>query len=415
MVTSCGRRVCAAFRLRFFALLALLFTIGVSVGCDKIALTAPTNTTITLFANAQTVPLNGETEVTASVIEPAGTPVQNGTLVTFAANIGNLDPREARTHDGKATVRFLAGQISGTARISAFSGPARATDIEVLVGGTAANRIVLNAAPPSVPSSGGTVEILATVLDAQGNRMSNIPVSFSTSAGALEHTTVTTDGIGEARTRLTTTREATVTATAGAAPAQTVTIRVNAAPTISLAVSTQTPTAGQVVQFTVSTSIGQNGAVVRDVTINFGDGERLSLGALSGSATVSHVYDEDGTYTVTATAIDAEGERTSVSNVVIVQPRTPLVVTLLNDSLPVVGVPTLIRVQVTPTTARIVRYEYDFGDGTTSVLNSPTTEHVYTTPGLKTLRVTAITDDGQRGTGQSQLVVTATGSTAVGR
>src|SRR5262245_52241109 len=77
-------------------------------GCDKVPLLAPSGTVITLFPVTNTVALGGEVEITATVIEQgvaqtppatppangtpttpatptagAGTPVQNGTLVTF--------------------------------------------------------------------------------------------------------------------------------------------------------------------------------------------------------------------------------------------------------------------------------------------------------------------------------------------
>jgi hypothetical protein len=393
----------APLRSRGSVLALLLVLAGVGVACDKVGLTAPTNTTITLFANATTVPLNGVTEITASVIEPAGTPVQNGTEVTFTASIGSIDPREARTQDGKVTARFTAGGTSGTAKIGAFSGSAKATEIELKVGGSAANRILLNAAPATVPSSGGSAEVLATVLDESGNRVSGVPVSFTTSAGSLSQTSVLTDGNGEARTILTTNREATVTATAGAASAQTVTVRVNTAPTITVTLSTQTPVAGQPVVFSVN--VTANGAAIREVTLDFGDRDRLSLGALTGSTTVSHTYEEAGTYTVTATATDVSGERSTTITVINVQPATPLVVTLTTDSQPLVNTPTSIQVRVSPESTLIARYEYDFGDGTTAVLNSSQTNHIYTSVGRKTIRVTAVTVDGRRATGQTEILV----------
>jgi PKD repeat protein len=389
-------------------LVVLASAILAAAACDKVALTAPTDTTITLFASANTVPLGGSMEVTASVIEPAGTAVQNGTLVTFTSSIGSIDPREARTKDGKATVRFIAGNTSGTATISAFSGSARATaDLELKVGGSAASRIVVSASPNAVPSGGGSVQVIATVFDADGNRVPGVPVSFSTDAGSLAQAVVVSDTNGEARVALTTTREATVTVNAGAASAATVRVIVNAAPTVNISVTTANPTANQQVVFSVSAGAGTNGAPVRDVVIDFGDGDRLSLGTIgSGAVSVPHIYDEPGTYRVTVTATDASGERTSMNTIVIVAPPVPLTLAFQAfDPTPVVGAVTTVRVQVTPTTAQIARYEYDFGDGTSAVLNTNSTTHVYTTPGPKTIRVTAVTVDGQRGTIEGQINV----------
>ena len=56
-------------------------------------------------------------------------------------------------------------------------------------------------------------------------------------------------------------------------------------------------------------------ANIRDVTIDFGDGESQSLGAISGSTTIQHTYNEAGTYTVRATAIEASGFTETVVDV----------------------------------------------------------------------------------------------------
>ena len=92
-------------------------------------LTAPTGSTVTLFTNTTILPVNGTAEITATVLEAAGTFVQNGTVVTFTTTLGTLDPAEARTKNGKATVRLLAGTRSGRATVRAFSG---STDVAAI-------------------------------------------------------------------------------------------------------------------------------------------------------------------------------------------------------------------------------------------------------------------------------------------
>ena len=102
--------------------------VGLAVGlaavgatsCDKMPLSAPTESIITLFANSTSVGLNGSVDITATVIESAGTPVQNGTVVTFTTTLGTIDPVEARTNNGKATVRLLAGTQVGHGRGSSL-------------------------------------------------------------------------------------------------------------------------------------------------------------------------------------------------------------------------------------------------------------------------------------------------------
>src|SRR6185436_7303951 len=106
-------------------------------GCDKVPLLAPTGSVITLIPSASGVGLNSELTITATVIENgvasggsggstsrsgAGTPVQNGTLVTFTTTVGRIEPAEARTHNGQVTVKLVTGTTSGLATITAYSG-----------------------------------------------------------------------------------------------------------------------------------------------------------------------------------------------------------------------------------------------------------------------------------------------------
>ncbi len=400
--------------------LVTVVAVALAGGCDKVPLTAPTGSTITLFSSTSYVPVSGTAEITATVIEQAGTAVQNGTSVSFITSLGIIDPQEARTSNGKVTVRFVAGTQSGTARISAFSGAAsssgstsggtggtvspRSASVEIKVGGAAATRLVLSATPGTVPSTGGTVELLATVLDADGNRIPGVPVSFTTTAGTLSSASVNTDGNGEARTTLTTARRATVSATAGTVTPQSLTIEVATAPTIRITPPT-TAIAGQSAVFTLAVSTGTNGTPVRDVTVDFGDGQRMSLG--SDPTSVAHVYAEAGTYTVTATATDTAGEKSSTSAVVVVRAAAPLIVRIGGDTQPRANAPASFTVTVTPADTQVVSYQFDFGDGQAATVNSPQITHVYTTVGPRTLSVTVTTADGQRAFAQLELVVRA--------
>ena len=69
----------------------------VTVACDKVPLTSPTGSTITLSVNQTTVPINGTIEVVAAVIEAGGTAVHDGTSVTFTGGLGTFTPLEAQT------------------------------------------------------------------------------------------------------------------------------------------------------------------------------------------------------------------------------------------------------------------------------------------------------------------------------
>src|SRR3954471_1176724 len=92
--------------------------------CDKAPLLAPTSSTISVTAPTRVLPLGGSTEISAYVIEQAGTAVQNGTSVRFTTSLGRVDPVDVETHNGMATTTFFAGDVSGVAEVRATSGNA---------------------------------------------------------------------------------------------------------------------------------------------------------------------------------------------------------------------------------------------------------------------------------------------------
>src|SRR5438477_617784 len=92
-------------------LLAAGLTALVAVGCDKVQLTAPASSTITLTTPTRTLPTGGSTELSAQVVEQGGTPVQNGTTIRFTTSLGRVDPVETQTRNGVATTMFFAGDV----------------------------------------------------------------------------------------------------------------------------------------------------------------------------------------------------------------------------------------------------------------------------------------------------------------
>lgn len=302
------------------ALLTLSLVLATAfTACDKVPLLAPTQSVITLSINTTTLPVNGSAEIVATVTESAGTPVQNGTTVTFTSSVGVVEPREARTEGGIARVTFRAGSQSGTARIGAFSGATRATEVEILVGGAAAQTVTVRAEPSTVPPTGGTVQVIAIVTDVAGNRLPGAPVVFSSDTGLLGSNSGATDSTGEARTTLTTSRQAIVRANVAGKEGQ-ATITVTDLPSVTVSVSPATPLVGLPTVFTVTPGSAANGNPVRSVTLDFGDGTPpASLGTITSATPVSHVYNRADTYTVTATITDSAGQRTINSIIVVVQ------------------------------------------------------------------------------------------------
>ena len=375
---------------------------GFLVGCDTAPLTAPTDSAVTLFANNTVVALNGSVEITASVTEPGGIPVQNGTQVVFTTTLGSIEPAEARTSSGRATVRLNAGAASGLAQVRAFSGGAQAEALEIRVGAAAATTLTVSAAPSAVGPNGGTVEIQAVATGENNQRLPGVPVTFGTNAGSLSSTTVITDSNGEARTFLTTTREATVTATVGSVSATT-TVRVTTRPVITLTGPTTAVGEGETTTFTVNVQTQANGDAIRDVVIDFGDGERRSLGALTGSRTVQKVYARKGTYPVTVSVFDTGNETTTATTTVTVEERVINVTLTATPANPVAN--SVVQFTATATGANVVTYNWNLGDGDTRVTTGNTTSKVYGSAGRRRVTVEVVNAVGQRGQGIIEILV----------
>ena len=285
----------------------------VAVACDTVPLTAPSGSALTITAGSTFVPTGGTTEVTAFVAEQSGTAVQNGTTVHFATNLGRMDPVDAQTKNGYATATFHAGDSSGVADITATSGgvgggtpstgngdgngttttTTSSNTVRITVGAAAVETVLLAANPGSVPSEGGTVDLLATVTAANGRSLQGLLVTFASSEGTLSSSTATTDSNGQARVTLTTNRNATVTASAGAK--QSTAVTVTRRDPASVATATLTATAGtpvvgsgQSFSFTATVNVSPADPAIQATRFEwaFGDGSSITT---NGPST-SHVY-----------------------------------------------------------------------------------------------------------------------------
>jgi len=410
---------------RLVALTALVA--AVAGACDKAPLLAPTNSTISVSAPTRTLPLGGTTEITAYVVEQAGTPVQNGTTVRFTTSLGRLDPVEAQTRNGVATTTFFAGDTSGVAEVRAVSGaagagastgtttpgtsgtPATSTStsgnaVQITVGAAAVDNISVRTNPATVSQNGGTVEVIATVLATGGRALSGVTVTFSADRGTLSSTTAVTDANGAARVNLTTNAATNVTATAAGKTPATAKVTAQPGPSVTLTCASAssgnctTLNVGDVAAFSVAR--GQTTSNIRSATLEFGDGTSVNLGNLSGSATISHQYTQAGTYTVRVTATDVNGEVSTSTLVVVVQEVVSVSLTLSN--------PTSRRIDAEATiigcTAQ--RFDWNFGNGATPSSFSTagnSASSTYATGGTKTVIVSARCTDGRTAQTSSQL------------
>src|SRR5437667_11149913 len=184
-----------------------------TVSCEKVPLLAPSSASSTLTASATVLPLNGTTDLTAQVLEQAGSPPHSGTHVIFTTTLGSVQPPEAETDlNGRVVVKFHAGTASGTATIIASSGGAGSTGtttgtgstatttdsrtVKIAIGSAAVGSISVGANPPIVRATGGSSTIVANVVDANRNMLANVPVTFTTDAGSLSASVVNTDQNG---------------------------------------------------------------------------------------------------------------------------------------------------------------------------------------------------------------------------
>jgi hypothetical protein len=417
------------------AMLAAIAILSSAAACDKVPLLAPTGTVITLFPTAPSVPLNGEIEIVATVIENgvaapapttpgtgtggtpppatpttttgagAGTPVQNGTLVSFTSSIGRIEPAEARTNNGQVRVRFISTGQSGVATITAFSGGASGRLENLRVGAAAAERLLITATPQTLGPAGGSATIAARVEDVSGSGVPGVSVSFTADNGSLSSSSATTDETGTARTTLSTSRITKVTANVAGKTAE-VTVGVNPRTGVTLAAPTTPVSAGVPATFTVGVGTTAN---VTDVTINFGDGTSRSLGALSGSTTIQHTYNEAGSYPVSVTATEASGFTERVSTSITILPGQPPAVTITaSNNNPAPGETVIFTATVTGATSTILRYEWNFGRAAVPPTASTTGNRAtasYLTSGTSIITVRVIQSTGPSGEGQTAIVV----------
>jgi len=425
--------------MRTAAGLLLLVSLA-TAGCDQAQLLAPTKSTITVSAPTRVLPTGGSTEVSALVVEQAGTPVPNGTTVRFTTSLGRVDPVEAQTRNGVATTTFHAMNTSGVARITAVSGAATAASdnanvVEITVGAAAVSTVTLRASPGSVGPSGGTVELIATVVADNGRALEGIPVTFNADQGTLSAPTATTNASGEARTTLTTSQQTVVSATAGTKTSSNVTVSMRSGPIVSItcapasgtgncaAVQASSTNNTATVLFTVTRPTGSS--TLRTATLDFGDGTSQALGNLAGgTATITHTYSgPDGStaraYTATVTAVDINGETAAASTTVIVTPKptpTPINVTITTES----GTATENGQRWTFTAnhtgggesgtgdATIQQYRWDFGDGKGAETSGKTVSHVYATRTTETkyvVTVTVRTPDNRTASATTEILV----------
>jgi adhesin/invasin len=416
--------------MRRAALLSAFLLLAGVAACERVPLLAPAGSTITLTSASNALAANGTAQLTAQVLEAAGTPPHTGTHVVFTTTLGTIQPSTTETDvNGRAVAIFRAGNASGTATITASSGSASvssANAVKIAVGMAAVGGLGLSASPATLPAAGGSSTLAARVIDINGNLLPGVFVGFTSDFGTINPSSSSTDDNGVASATLTTTRTSKVTATAGIGTAGTsgstgttaqskdVTVTVNIGPTISLGSITSPAFAGQPVSVTVTiTAPGATQSPVRSTVLQWGDGSQTAIG--SSTTVATHVYSSPGTYTMTATATDTNGDSSQAFATVTVQSRPLPTVSISADTAnPTAGSIVTFSVTVQPAAAAtnsfIQNSHIDFGDGNGTDLGAQTgsgikVPHQYTAPGLYTVVLTVTDSLGGQTNAQTQVIV----------
>lgn len=297
-MTRLSTRSCSPV-FRHLVLGAILIAALSVTGCERALQVAPSSSVLVLTAPATTVALNGSMTVTATLTDATGTAVTDGTLVYFTSTLGTISPVEVRISGGRATVTLAAGQTAGMAAITASSGGVSSNTLNVRVG-TVPNRIVMGAS-----TVGTNTTIVASVFDASGVAMPGTQVSFSTTAGTLSTSAVTTDAFGQATNTLYATTDAVVTATAGGVSASiAVRFGFSGAIAVNLSIAPVTPRRYDNIIFTATVTVPNNQPVfVQRYEWTFSDGTAVTT---TGNQT-ARAFIFEGNYAVTVRVISIDG------------------------------------------------------------------------------------------------------------
>jgi PKD domain len=239
-----------------------------------------------------------------------------------------------------------------------------------------------------------------------------VSVTFTADIGTLSACAATTDTSGVAKVTLNTTAKSTITANVAGKTA-TVAVSLNPRTGLSLTPPQGNITALQPAVFSVNVATG---AVIRNVTISWGDGRQTTLGAISAQTSVTHVYEEDGLYTVVATATDASGFTEQVQTTVLVLAAQPPSVTIVaTPSTATFNQPVRLVAQVTGNTSAIVQYDWNFDAGSVpgpiSTTSAQVTVRWISGIGTKVISVTVHQASGPNGDGFGTVNITTAGTT----
>jgi hypothetical protein len=251
-----------------------------------------------------------------------------------------------------------------------------------------------------------------------------VVVTFSTSAGTLSNTTVSTDAGGTAATTLTSATPAIVTATTKGGLATSLNLATASTLSVILSLGPQVPTR------TISVALialAPDAVLPATYDWSFGDGATMT----TASSTTFHTYTSTGTVTVSVMVTDAAGHvgtatvTTTVADLPAVIPPPVRPLPSLSASInctvpggtppPTLTPPVSIPCNVTAAyggvavpSSFVTGVDWDWGDGAVNLGGGVALSHVYGQLGTFTVVATVVakTVDGPKGPVSALLVIT---------
>jgi hypothetical protein len=295
------------------SLLAAVVAAASLIRCDSVPLTATTGSELSITANPTAIPaFNGVSTITVTGFkgpDDGGGPLPDGTQIFFTTNVGVIEER-AEMQNGVARGFLRSDGRAGLAAVVARSGAGITAELAnpVLVGNAEGINILVTANPSSVRPPNFTSNIVATVFDNDNNALSDVPLVFSTTAGALasESSILRTNQLGQASDRLTLENEqsATVTATSGSVSGSTTVTRGTINNPIVSSVFPSSGELGDTLNVTITGLNFQPGA-----TVSFGQGISInSITFIDGTQLVVSITIDTGA------RVETQGRTVSVTN-----------------------------------------------------------------------------------------------------
>jgi len=161
-----------------------------------IKVSMPGTVTVTSGTNKLVADGSATTLITATVKDPDGINIADGTEVKFTTTSGSLSATTATTTNGEATVTLTSPTAIGSADITAtvceVSGTAK---VDFIAGPITSLTVTAN--PATLPADGcstGTIQIKA--VDANGNPVADSNIGITAEHGTLSAASATTDANG---------------------------------------------------------------------------------------------------------------------------------------------------------------------------------------------------------------------------